>query len=182
MEVRLQTPHKTIPTLFTEPNPGPTVIDHQNPAIKVLVHGTEIKGCIVHGGSGVNVISKATCTNLGITSWEICPFWLRMADMRSMRPLGLLRKLSVIIGGHLFEISMVVLDLESAGAYPLLLGRPWLRLANIKQNWQHNHLSFRRGRAKVGVPMEEIASTEGNLSALCRRFPHVNGKCHPMPE
>ena len=50
MEARLQTPHKTIPTLFMEPNPGPTVIDHQNPAIKVLVHDTEIKGCVVDGG------------------------------------------------------------------------------------------------------------------------------------
>ena len=76
MEARLQTPHKTIPTLFTEPNLGPTVIDHQNPAIKFLVHGTEIKGCVVDEGSGVNVISKPTCTNLGINSWENCPFWL----------------------------------------------------------------------------------------------------------
>ena len=28
MESRLQTPHKVIPTLFTEPNYGPMVIDH----------------------------------------------------------------------------------------------------------------------------------------------------------
>ena len=110
------------------------MIDHQNPAIKVLVHSTEIKGCVVDDGSGVNVINKAMCTNLGITSWENCPFWLRMADTRSVRPLGLLRKLSVIIGGHLFEISVVVLALESPGVYPRLLGRPWLRSANIKQN------------------------------------------------
>ena len=92
MESRLQTPHKVILTLFTEPNHGPAVIDHQNPAIKVLVHDTEITGCVVDDGSGVNVISKATCTNLGITSWKNCPFWLRMADTRSVRPLGLLRK------------------------------------------------------------------------------------------
>ena len=94
---------------------------------------------------------------LGITSWENCPFWLRMADTRSVRPLGLLQKLYIVIGGHLFEISAVVLSLESPGAYPLLLGRPWLRSANIKQNWQHNNLSFRRGRTKVKVPMEESA-------------------------
>ena len=134
MEARLQTPHKTIPTLFTEPNPGPTVIDHQNPAIKVFVHDTEIKGCVVDGGSGVNVISKATCTNLDITSWENFPLWLRMADTHSVCPLGLLRKLSIIIGGYLFEISAVVLALEWPEAYPLLLGRPWLRPTNIKHN------------------------------------------------
>ena len=37
MESRLQAPHKVMPTLFKEPNHGPTVIDHKNPAIKVLV-------------------------------------------------------------------------------------------------------------------------------------------------
>ena len=96
-----------------EPNLGPTIIDHQNLAIKVLVHGTKIQECVVNGGSGVNVISKATCTNLGITSWENCPFWLRMVDTRSVRPLGFPRKLSIIIGGHLFENSAVGLSLES---------------------------------------------------------------------
>ena len=90
MEARLQTPHKTIPTLFMETNLGPTIIDHRSPAIKVLMDGTKIQGCVVNGRSGINVISKATCTTLGITSWENCPFWLRMADTRSVRPLGLL--------------------------------------------------------------------------------------------
>ena len=84
MEARLQAPHKTIPTLFTETNLGPTIIDHRSPVIKVLVHGTEIQGCAIDDGSGVNVISKATCTTLGITSWENCPFWLRMADTCSI--------------------------------------------------------------------------------------------------
>ena len=134
MEARLQTPHRAIQTLFTEPNHGPTVIDHQNPTIKVMLHHTEIKGCIVDGRSGVNVISKATCTNLDITSWENFPLWLRMADTHSVCPLGLLRKLSIIIGGYLFEISAVVLALEWPEAYPLLLGRPWLRPTNIKHN------------------------------------------------
>ena len=41
------------------------------------------------GGSGVNVISTATCAQLGIIDWEPCPFWLRIADTRSVRPLGL---------------------------------------------------------------------------------------------
>ena len=120
---------------FTEPNAGLAVVDHHNPAIKMVCQGQEITGCIVDGGSGVNVISKTTCARLGITDWEACPFWLRMADTRSVRPLGLIRKVGIVIGGHHFEISAVVLALDTLGAYPILLGRPWLRSANIKQNW-----------------------------------------------
>ena len=44
MKARLQTPHKTIPVLFTEPNLGPTIIDHRNPAIKAFVHGQRNTG------------------------------------------------------------------------------------------------------------------------------------------
>ena len=37
----------------------------------------------------------------------------------------------------------------------MLLGRPWLRTANIKQHWQRNMISFRRGKTKVRVMTEE---------------------------
>ena len=55
---------------------------------------------------------------------------------------------------------------EAPGAYPLLQGRPWLRLANIKRNGQHNCLSFRRGRAKIRVPMQESAPAPKEISLL----------------
>ena len=106
-------------------------------------------GCIIDGGSGVNVISEATCLDLGLNQWEPCPFWLRMADTQSVRPIGLIRHLDFTLGGHMFTISVVVLGLEAHGAYPMLLGRPWLCTANIKQHWQRNMISFRRGKTKV---------------------------------
>ena len=117
-------------------------MDTQNLTAKLLVKGQEVCGCIIDGGSNVNIISKATCNCLGIANWEACPSWLCMVDIRSVRPLGLLRKLAIIIAEHMFEISVVVLALDAPGAYPLLLGRPWLRSANIKQNLQYNNISF----------------------------------------
>ena len=58
-----------------------------------------------------------------------------MADTRFVRTLGLIWKLGIIVGGHHFDISAVVLALDAPGAYPILLGKPWLCSANIKQNW-----------------------------------------------
>ena len=75
---------------FDETSVGPTVMDHHNPTIKLVLHGQEITGCIIDGGSGINVISAKTCEQLGISEWEGCSFWLRMADTRSVRPLGLI--------------------------------------------------------------------------------------------
>mgnify|MGYP000512339142 CR=1 FL=1 len=147
-----------IPTNFTESTTGPTMVDHHIPAMKVVLQGQEVTGCIINGGSRVNVISKATCSHLDITKWEPCPFWLHMEDTRSIRSLGLVRKLKIVIGGHGFEIAVAVLALAALGAYPILSGRPWLCSASIKQNWQYNCISFRRGRAMVRVPTQEIAS------------------------
>ena len=121
-------------TNFAETSSGPTVVDHHNPTIKMVIQGQEVDGCIVDGGFGVNVISMTTCERLGISNWEVCPFWLHMGDTRSVRPLGLIRKLGIIVGGHRFDISAMVLAQDALGAYPILLGRPWLRAANIKQD------------------------------------------------
>ena len=105
-------------------------MDHHKLAYKLVLQGQEVAGCIVNGGSGVNVISTTTCERLRISSWEACPFWLRMADARSVLP----RKLGIIVGGHRFDILAVVLALDAPGTYPILLGRLWLQAANIKQD------------------------------------------------
>ena len=75
-----------------------------------------------------------------------------MVDTSSVQPTGLIRDLEVTIGGHAFWISTMVLQLNAQGAYPLLLGRPWLQTTHIKQNWQRNIITFQHGKAKVRVP------------------------------
>ena len=75
-------------------------MDEQNPSIKVIIHGQEIEGTIVDGGPRVNVINKATCDKLDITKWGACPFWIRMDAASTVRPLGLIKQLNVILRGH----------------------------------------------------------------------------------
>ena len=154
------------PAFFSNPEEGPAVVDTTSPAITAIVKGKELPGTIIDGGSGVNVISLRTCDALGIADWEPCPFWLRMADTSSVRPTGLIRDLEVMIGGHTFRISAVVLQLQAQGAYPLLLGRPWLKTAHIKQNWRRNIITFRRGKAKVRVPTQPRTGTGKDLTPL----------------
>ena len=75
---------------YSQQSNNPLIMDEQNPLIKVILYGQEIKNVIVDGGSRVNVINKVTCDMLGITEGETCPFWLRMADTSTVRPIGLL--------------------------------------------------------------------------------------------
>ena len=141
--------------------------------MRIIIKGQDLHGCIIDGGSGVNVISETTCHNLGLNQWEPCPFWLRMADTRSVRPIVLIRHLEFSLGEHMFTISVVLLRLETQGAYPMLLGRPWLRTANIKQHWQRNMISFRRGKTKVRVITEERVPVALNTSPLYAEGVHM---------
>ena len=80
----------TPPVHLTEPGVGPSLMDSQTPAVRIIIKGQDLHGCIIDGGSDVNVISETTCHNLCLNQWEPCPFWLRMADTRSTRPIGLI--------------------------------------------------------------------------------------------
>ena len=48
----------------------------------------------------------------------------------------------------------------------MLLGRPWLRIVHIKQNWQKNVITFQRGMTKVRVPTPLQAGTSKELTPL----------------
>ena len=162
----LKTNHRAIVTNLSESTEEPTVTDHHNPTLKLIIRGQEVPGCLIDGGLGVNMISKSTCDHLGIKGREACSFWLLIAKTRSVRPLGFIRKLEIVVSGYEFDISTVVLPLDAPWAYPLLLGRPWLRAANIKKIWQHNNISFCHGRTKIRVSTQEIALTAKELTPL----------------
>jgi hypothetical protein len=118
--------------------------------MEAIVGGQKIAGILIDGGSGVNVISMATCRQLGITKWEPCKFRLRMANGSSVRPIGMIPDLEMVVQGHTFTISVVIMDLPHQDAYPILLGRPWLRSARMKHDWPRNVVAkIRRGYVNV---------------------------------
>ena len=41
-------------------------MDSQNPSVKIIIKGRDLHGCIIDGGSGVNIIIETTCHNLGL--------------------------------------------------------------------------------------------------------------------
>ena len=64
-----------------------------------------------------------------------------MADQRKVQPLGIVKGHILKIAGLKYEISFIVLKLEESNyQYPMILGRPWLRAAKVKQDWGSNKL------------------------------------------
>jgi hypothetical protein len=67
------------------------VMDYECPSMEAIVGGQKIAGILIDGGSGVNVVSMATCWQLGIMKWELgimkwepCKFLLQISNGSSV--------------------------------------------------------------------------------------------------
>ena len=128
-----------------------TIKDDQVPTIqvecKVRKHWKHVNGVVVDGGAGVNIMDEHTQRALGITEMKEAPFRVRMADQRVVQPLGLVENIQVKTGGAKFSVSFLVLDVGDA--YSMLLGRPWLKIAEAIHDWTTNTITLRSKGKKV---------------------------------
>lgn len=132
------------------------VMDTRIPEFSVGYRGFVIEQVLIDGGAGVNIVTRATCKKMGWMDWLPTPFLAQMADQRRVHPLGILKGIVLDIGGISFAMSFVVMGMEEANEeYNLLLGRPWLRQAKVRHNWELNQLTIRCGHRKVKVSLQE---------------------------
>ena len=121
-----------------------TIKDDQVPTIqvecKVRKHWKPVQGVVVDGGAGVNIMDEHTRRALGITEMKEAPFRVQMADQRVVQPLGLVENIQVKTGGAKFSVSFLVLHVGDA--YSMLLGRPWLKIAEAIHDWTTNTITI----------------------------------------
>ena len=95
-----------------------------------------LRGVIINGGSGINLMPKHTMLDLGLQITRPANFSVTMADQHSVVPVGLIEQLPVQIQGSSFIMDFVVLRLPRLpGSFPLLIGRPWLRHVRAIHDW-----------------------------------------------
>lgn len=125
-------------------------VDYKVLVVEVCFQNTHIKGVLLDGGSGLNILPKSMCKRLGIIHWDDTPFQVKMADQRRVQPLGTIIWYNVQLAGLDFAVNFVVLRLEeSTNPYPMILGSPWLRVARVKQDWGADQIALRKGKKKM---------------------------------
>ena len=135
---------------------APEVADHRSPRVTVKVGGTVIPGVIVDGGSGVNIMSETTRQALGLRITNPAPFAIRVADQREVTPLGMVSHIPVSMEGLTFHMNFVILDLPpTKGAYSMLIGRPWLRAAQVIHDWGQDSLQVPTTSGTVTLALEK---------------------------
>lgn len=129
--------------------------DEEIPTVMVTIGQHVFEHSPIDGGSGVNLIEEETFRKLGLGKPSPAPFLVRMADQRVAQPTGIVRNVPMRVGELDYRITLVILKIErSKRPYQVLLGRPWLKEAKAKHDWESNELTIQQGKRCVTLGLD----------------------------
>ena len=112
------------------------------PIVDVLIDNIVISNAYIDGGASINVMSKKMLKDVGlIYSNTSSPYRIKLADNTRVKTLGVVRGLDVDVCGISAPTTFQVIPTKPGSkAYPLILGRPWLRKVKAVQKWDTGEL------------------------------------------
>jgi hypothetical protein len=112
-----------------------------DPIIDVQCNGSVLLEVLVDGGAGVNVMTIPAMRYLGLKIDRPASVTLKMANKRVVRPEGVISNVVIIV----MKVSTIVdfhVVLEEYGAYPMILGRPWLTKSHVRNYWGEGYMTI----------------------------------------
>ena len=104
--------------------------------MEVMVVDKVVPNVPVDGGSGLNILPKHTMKKLGLSLTSPSPFIINMANQSPVVPLGMIKDWRISTGGEKYVVNFHVIKMHSNKyTFPILLGRPWLRMADAIVDW-----------------------------------------------
>ena len=80
-----------------------------------------------------------------------------MADQSRIKPLGVVKRVSTLIGSILFKISYVINKVSKfLSFYSILLSRPWLWKSKANNDWNNGTVTIEKGSKKIVLSMYSI--------------------------
>ena len=124
--------------------------------IEVMVVDKVVPNVLVDGGSGLNILPKHTMNRLGLSLTCPSPLIIDMANQSPAVPLGMIKDCRISTGGKEYVVTFHVIKMHSnKDTFPILLGRPWLRMADAIVDWGGAKPSITYGpkdnRVKVSI-------------------------------
>ena len=104
--------------------------------IEVMVVDKVIPNVLVDGDSGLNILLDHTMKKLDLSLTDPSPFIINMANQSPAMPLEMIKDCKISTGGEEYVVTFHVIKMHSSkDTFPLLLGRPWLRISNAIVDW-----------------------------------------------
>ena len=120
-----------------------------------------VPNALVDGGSGLNILPEYTMKRLGLSLTGPSPFIINMANQSPAVPLGMIKNCRISIEGMEYVVTFHVIKMHSnKDTFPILLDKPWLRMADAIVDWGGAKPSITYGHKDNRV-MVSIGSLDG---------------------
>ena len=132
--------------------------------IKVTVVDKVVPNVMIDDGSSFNILPEHTMKKLGLSLTGPSPYIINMANQSSVVPVGVVKDCRLSTGGEDYIVTFQVIRMhDNKDTFPILLGRPWLRMANAVINWggQKPSITYGPQDNRVKVPMESLSGWVG---------------------
>ncbi|KAH7289363.1 hypothetical protein KP509_31G072100 [Ceratopteris richardii] len=160
-----------------------TQIDSNAPAVTVEFKGYVVPGAQLDSGAAVNLMTEFMMKALGLNHMEETPMSLRMANQTQVKPAGLLKNVSTVVGSLEFKVDyLIVRPRTSEATFSILLGRPWLVQAECVHDWRTGFISIgpKSDRIQIQTPTRicfKTGSTCSSLRIKTRRWESIKTHC-----
>ena len=103
--------------------------------IEVMMVDKVVPNVLVDGINGLNILPKHTLRKLGL-SLTGPSFVINMADQSPVVSVVMIKDCHLNTGGKEYIVTFQVIKMhDKKDIFPILLGRPWLRMANAIVDW-----------------------------------------------
>ncbi|KAH9316081.1 hypothetical protein KI387_024708, partial [Taxus chinensis] len=124
--------------------------DPYAPQAEVLCNGISIHDVLVDGGAAVNVMTESVMNMLGLKIDRPSTLMLRSLNKGKTKPEGVISNVAISVMGVVCVVDFQVMK-NGTVAYPMLLGRPWLRRVHARNYWNEGFMTLGRGRERVKI-------------------------------
>ncbi len=113
-----------------------------DPIIDVQCNGSMLHGVLMDGGAGINVMTILAMRYLRMKIDKSTSITLKMANKQVVRQKRVISNVVITI----MRVSTIVdfhVVLEEDGAYPMILGKPWLTKTHARNYWGEGYMTIR---------------------------------------
>ena len=100
--------------------------------IEVMVVDKVVPNVLIDGGSELNILSEHTMRKLGLSLTGPSPFVANMTNQSPTVLVGMIKDCHLSTGGEKYIVTFHVIKMhDNKDIFPILLGRPWLKMTNV---------------------------------------------------
>ena len=118
--------------------------------IPCAIGNTRFKQAMLDLGASINVISYNVYMSLGLGALTETGVTVQLADRSQIRPRGVVEDVLVMVDDLFFPVDFFILDMEQgAPETPIILGRPFLKTAKMKNDYCEGLLTMEFDGRKI---------------------------------